>query len=614
MSAVQAAKRQPEVLEHVVVRFAGDSGDGMQLTGSQFAETAAIAGNDFAIFPDYPSEIRAPARSIGGVSGYQIHFGGGDILTPGDAPDVLIAMNPAALKVNLPDLKRGGIVIANTAAFDKRSLEKAGYTEDPLTNNSLSDFRLVTVDITGQTLKALQGLTNSRKMAERAKNFYALGLVYWLFNRSLDHTLAWIARRFRHQDPSIGEVNVRALRAGHAFAETAELFAHSYIVPKATLPRGRYTNLFGNEALALGLAAAAELSGLKLFLGSYPITPASDILHYLSEHRELGGMVFQAEDEIAAICSCIGAAYSGALAVTTTSGPGLALKSEALGLAVMLELPLVIVDVQRAGPSTGMPTKTEQSDLFQALFGRHGDAPLPVLAAASPSDCFWTAIQAARIALRSMTPVVLLSDGLLAHGAEPFLIPRIDSLPRIESKLVRQASDFQPYSRDECLARPWAVPGTPGLEHRIGGLEKEHLAGKVSYDGANHQHMCQLRAEKIRRIADFYPATEVFGDSSGELLVIGWGSTFGAIREGIAPLRTNGRRIGHLQLRHLNPLPSDLGAIIGRFKKVVVPEMNSGQLALLLRATYLTDIQSVANQSGKPFKQADIISALERHL
>ncbi len=607
-------EHQQERLESVVIRFAGDSGDGMQITGAQFTETTAIAGNELATFPDYPAEIRAPTGSIAGVSGYQIQFSASTVYTPGDAPDVLVAMNPAALKVNLPDVRAGGIVIVNQGAFDKKNQEKAGYTGDPLEQTKNAGFRVFPIDITGQTLGALSGLALSRKEAERAKNFYALGLVYWLFNRSSAHTLEWIHEKFAKKKSEIAEANVRALNAGFAYGETAELFSQSYVVPSAKIEPGRYRNIPGNETLAMGLATAAELSGLELFLGTYPITPATDILHHLSAQKHLGIKSFQAEDEIAGICSCIGASYGGALAVTTTSGPGLALKGEGLGLAVMLEIPLVVVDVQRGGPSTGLPTKTEQSDLLQACFGRHGESPVPVISASTPADCYWAAIEAARIALTHMTPVILLSDGYLANGTEPFRIPDVSKIPRIPVTFATKAEGFEPYGRNEKLVRPWALPGTPGMEHRIGGLEKEDKTGRISYDGMNHEKMVHLRDEKVRRIADDYPATEVYGDESGEMLVIGWGSTFGGIRSAVTRLRASGKKVGQVHLRHLNPLPKDLGEIFSRYRKVVVPEMNLGQLAMLLRAKYLVDAKSICKVQGRPFKEAELTKALAAHL
>ncbi len=602
--------RQLEQLDSVVVRFAGDSGDGMQLTGTQFTETTALAGNDVATFPDYPAEIRAPAGTVAGVSGFQLQFSKETVFTPGDAPDVLVAMNPAALKVNLPELRAGGIVIANLGAFTKKDLEKAGYPEDPLPAASAAGYRVFGIDITAHTLRAVEGLSLSRKEAERAKNFYALGLAYWLFGRTLDYSLEWIREKFGKKSPEIAEANRRALRAGFDFGETAEMFDHQYLVPKAVIEPGRYRNFSGNEATAAGFAAAAELCGLKLFLGSYPITPASDILHHLSAQKHLGVTTFQAEDEIAAVASCIGASYGGALALTTTSGPGLALKGEGIGLALMLELPMVIVDVQRGGPSTGLPTKTEQSDLLQACFGRHGEAPLPVIAATSPGDCFWTAIEATRIALKHMTPVIMLTDGFLANGTEPFRIPNVADIPRIPVKFHTDPNGFLPYARDDVLARPWAIPGTPGLEHRIGGLEKEHLTGKVSYDGLNHEKMIHLRDDKVKRVADDYEKTTVFGDEEGEMVVVGWGSTFGAIRSAVTQLRAKHHKVAHLHLKHMNPLPKDLPEVLKRYRRVVTAEMNLGQLALLLRARLLVDAKSITKVQGRPFKEAELAKAL----
>ncbi|HEY2734792.1 MAG TPA: 2-oxoacid:acceptor oxidoreductase subunit alpha [Polyangiales bacterium] len=598
----------------VAIRFAGDSGDGMQVTGSQFTDTTALAGNDLATFPDFPAEIRAPAGSLAGVSGFQIKFSSDTVFTPGDAPDVLVAMNPAALKVNLKDLKPNGILILNSEAFSAKNIERAGYAASPLTDGSLKNFRVFTADITGMTLKAVEELRLNNRFAVRCKNFFALGLVYWLYNREPQHTVAYIESKFK--DPQLREANLRALKAGYAFGETAELFDHSYEVKQAKIKPGRYRNMTGNEALSLGFLAAAELSGLDLFLGSYPITPASDILHELARFKHFGVRTFQAEDEIAAICSAIGAAYAGSLALTTTSGPGIALKSEGMALAMMLELPLVIVNVQRAGPSTGMPTKTEQADLLQVMYGRNGEAPLPVIAANGPGDCFYTAIEACRVAIAHMTPVVLLSDGYIANSSEPWPVPDMSALPKIAVKFMtdKGAAEFQPYARDERLARPWALPGTPGLEHRIGGLEKEHLTGNISYDAANHEFMSKLRHQRVQAIADALPKTEVFGDASGELLVIGWGDTTGAIQAGVAQMRAAGHTIGHVQLRWLNPLPNDLGDLLKQYKRVLVPELNLGQLVKLLRARYLVDARSYPKIQGQPFKESEIIAAIKQQL
>jgi 2-oxoglutarate ferredoxin oxidoreductase subunit alpha len=611
-----------ETVSSVAIRFAGDSGDGMQVTGSQFTDTTALAGNDLATFPDFPAEIRAPAGSLAGVSGFQIKFSSEVVFTPGDAPDVLVAMNPAALRVNLKDLKPGGILILNSEAFSAKNIERAGYAQSPMTDGSLREFRVFSADITGMTLKAVEELRLNNRAAVRCKNFFALGLVYWLYNRDPQHTVVYIEQKFK--DPALREANLRAMKAGYAFGETAELFDHSYEVKQAKIAPGRYRNISGNEALSLGFLAAAELSGLELFLGSYPITPASDILHELARFKHFGVRTFQAEDEIAAICSAIGASYSGALALTTTSGPGLALKSEAMGLALMLELPLVIVNVQRAGPSTGMPTKTEQADLMQVMYGRNGEAPIPIIAASGPGDCFYTAIEACRIAVTHMTPVVLLSDGYIANSAEPWPVPDMKTLQPIPVKfktshtppegVAAANGGFQPYARDEKLARPWALPGTPGLEHRIGGLEKEHLTGNISYDAQNHEFMSKLRHARVQAIADGLPPTEVFGDSSGELLVIGWGDTTGAIRAGVENMRAAGHSIGHVQLRWLNPFPNDLGDILKRYKRVLVPELNLGQLVKLLRARYLVDVRSYPKIQGQPFKESEIISAIKQQL
>lgn len=608
-------EKHVETLESSVIRFAGDSGDGMQLTGTQFTETSALAGNDVATFPDYPAEIRAPAGTVAGVSGFQIQLSSHEIFTPGDAPDLLVAMNAAALKVNLPDVKKGGTLLLNTSGFNNKSLAKAGLASSPLEDGSLSGYRVVPVDITALTLKAIEGTQLGRKAAERAKNFYALGIVQWMYNQTLSHTEEWIEHKFGKKHPEFAEVNLAALRAGYSYGEHAEIFSHSrYVVPVAAIAPGRYKNISGNEAVAVGLVTAAQKAGLQLFLGSYPITPASDILHALALLRRFDVTTFQAEDEIAAITSAIGAAYAGALATTTTSGPGLALKGEGLGFAVMLELPLIVVDVQRGGPSTGLPTKTEQADLLQALYGRHGEAPLPVIAASSPGDCFWSAIEAARIAIRHMTPVVLLTDGYLANGVEPFKIPDVDAIPEIPVVFRTQKEGFFPYLRDKNLARPWAVPGTPGLEHRIGGIEKDQLTGAISYDGPNHEAMIRTRAAKIEKVADFYEPTEVFGAANGKVLLVGWGSTFGAIRSATRTLQARGAAVGHVHLRHLNPLPRDLGDIMKRYETVIVPELNAGQLAMVLKARFLRDVVSHTKVQGKPFKESELIEAVARYV
>lgn len=598
----------------VAIRFAGDSGDGMQLTGTQFTETTTVVGNDIATFPDFPAEIRAPAGTLAGVSGYQLNFSSEDIYTHGDAPDVLVAMNPAALKVNIADLKKDGIVIINTDAFTKRNIEKAGYESNPLEDGALDDYRVYPVDITTMTLNAIADCGLSQRAAVRSKNFFALGLVYWMFNRPLEHTVEWIDKKFKARMPAVAEANQKALKAGYFYGETAEVFTHNYIVKPAVLEKGRYRGVAGNPATAMGFLAAAELSGLDLFLGSYPITPASDILHFLSNYKHLGVRTFQAEDEIAGVCTAIGAAYAGALALTTTSGPGIALKGEAIGLAAITELPLVIINIQRGGPSTGLPTKTEQSDLLQAMYGRNGDCPIPIIAAATPSDCFDTAIEAARIALRHMTPVMMLTDGYLANGSEPWKFPVVSELEPIEVNFRTDPEGFQPYGRDENLARPWAIPGTPGLEHRLGGLEKEHLTGNVCYDPDNHQFMTNLRHEKVQRVADHIPPTEVFGEQSGDVLVLAWGSTFGAVRAAVRRLVNQGKSVGHVHLRHINPFPKDLAEILARFKTVIIPEMNMGQLALMVRSEYLVDARSITKVQGKPFKEAELTRAISAEL
>ena len=609
-----AKETTTETLESVAIRFAGDSGDGMQLTGGQFTATTALAGNDLATFPDFPAEIRAPAGSLFGVSGFQINFSGKEVYTPGDRADVLVAMNPAALKTNLPDLKKGGILILNTEAFSSRNLTLAKYESNPLEDHSLDSYRVFPVNISGMSEGAVEELGLAKKDAARTKNFFALGIVYWMFNRNLEHTEHWIHEKFGAKAPDIAKANVKALRAGYYYGETAEAFQHNYIVSKAKLEPGHYRNITGNEALSLGFLAASELSGLNLFLGSYPITPASDILHFLSRHKNLGVRTFQAEDEIAAVCSALGAAYSGAIGLTTTSGPGLALKSEAMNLGVMLELPMVVVNVQRGGPSTGLPTKTEQSDLLQALFGRNGESPVPIIAPSSPGDCFHAAIEAVRIAIESMTPVVLLSDGYLANGAAPWKIPQVDQLPKIDVKFRTDPNGFQPYLRDENLARPWAVPGTPGLEHRIGGLEKEDITGNVSYDPLNHEHMVQLRADKIARIAERIPLTDVYGANNG-LAVLGWGGTYGALRAGVEMAIEAGHQVAHIHLRHLNPMPRDLDDVLARYDRVLVPELNLGQLALLLKTRTNGDkIVSYNKVQGRPFGENEMLEVILEHV
>jgi len=599
-------KTKREVLERAVIRFAGDSGDGMQVTGSQFTNTVALYGNDIATFPDFPAEIRAPAGTLPGVSGYQLHFSSNEIYTPGDSVDVLIAMNPAALKMNLADLKANGILIVNSDAFAENDLRKAQMTSNPLEDHSLDKFRLFSVELERLTKVALDHLGLDTKSVSRCKNFFALGMCYWLYNRSMESTTRYIAEKFAKK-PLLVQANELAMKAGYSYCEATEAFQISYEIPPAQLAPGVYRNMSGNQALALGFVTASQKSGLKLFLGSYPITPASDILHELSQYKDFGVITFQAEDEIAAITSAIGAAYAGALAMTTTSGPGMALKTEAMGLAVAVEIPLVICDIQRGGPSTGLPTKTEQADLLQALFGRNSEAPIPVIAPATPSDCFWAAVEASRIATKYMVPVIILSDGYLANGSEPWLIPNLDDIPDFKVNFVTDPVDFQPYRRDpETLARPWAVPGTPGLEHRIGGLEKQDVSGNINYEPLNHEKMVRIRAAKVEGIANDIPEIVPAGDPDGDLLIVAWGSTHGAITAALKSQRELGHRIGHVHLRHLNPFPKNLGDLLKRYKKVLVPELNMGQLSWLLRAKFLVDAIGFNKIQGRPFKQSEL--------
>jgi 2-oxoglutarate/2-oxoacid ferredoxin oxidoreductase subunit alpha len=593
-------------LDEVTIRFAGDSGDGMQLTGSQFTSTTALLGNDLSTLPDYPAEIRAPAGTLFGVSGFQIHFGTTEINTPGDTCDVLVAMNPAALKVNIRSLRDGGIIVVNKDGFTDKNLKLAGYESNPLNDNSLEKFQVHPVDITRLTTNALQDMGLSVKIAERSKNFFALGMMYWMYTRTMEPTINWIKEKFR-KTPEIAEANIRVLKAGYAFGETTEIFLAQYHVEPAVLKAGRYRSITGNEATAWGLIAASVKSGLELFLGSYPITPASEILHELSHHKNFRVKTFQAEDEIAGISSAIGASYGGSIGVTTTSGPGMALKTEAMGLAVMLELPLVIVDVQRGGPSTGLPTKTEQADLLQAVHGRNSEAPIPVIAACTPAGCFEAAFEATRIALKYMTPVILLTDGYIANGAEPWLIPPVKSLPDITTKFQTDPNGFYPYSRDaKTLARPWAIPGTPGLEHRIGGLEKENITGNVSYDPDNHEFMVKIRQEKINRIAQDIPPAVIEGDDHGKLLVVGWGGTYGAIKTAVDLKRREGKSVSQLHLKYINPFQSNVGELLQRFDAILVPELNLGQLALLLQATFLRPVIRLNKVQGLPFRSIEI--------
>src|SRR5213075_131435 len=583
------SKTKKEVIERAVIRFAGDSGDGMQITGSQFTNTVALYGNDIATFPDYPAEIRAPAGTIPGVSGFQLHFSSNEVFTPGDAIDALIAMNPAALKVNVGDLKANGILIVNSDSFKESDLRKAQITVSPLEDHSLDKYRVFAVELQRLTRAALQHLGLDAKTMDRCKNFFALGMCYWLYNRSTDPTMRWIEEKFSKK-PLLMEANKLALKAGYSYCEATEAFQITYEIPPAQLTPGVYRNVSGNQALAMGFVTAAQKAGLNLFLGSYPITPASDILHELSQYKNFGVTTFQAEDEIAAITSAIGASYAGSLAITTTSGPGMALKTKALGLAVMTEIPLVICDIQRGGPSTGLPTKTEQADLLQALFGRNSEAPIPVIAPATPSDCFWAAVEASRIAVKYMVPVIILSDGYLANGAEPWRIPDLDAIPDFKVKFASDPVDFKPYRRNpDTLARPWAVPGTPGLEHRIGGLEKQDVTGNINYEPLNHENMVRIRAAKVEAIVQDIPDIVPAGDPDGDLLVVAWGSTHGAITAAVNAQRALGHRIGHVHLRHLNPLPANLGEVLTRYKTVLVPELNMGQLLWVLRAKFLVN-------------------------
>jgi 2-oxoglutarate ferredoxin oxidoreductase subunit alpha len=606
-----------QVLDRVIIRFAGDSGDGMQLTGDRFTSETAAFGNDLSTLPDFPAEIRAPAGSLPGVSGFQLHFADHDILTPGDAPNVLVAMNPAALKVNLRDLPKGATLIANTDAFTSRNLEKAGYDSDPLADGSLTDYQVHAIPLTTLTLEALKDIELSKKEAERAKNMFALGLMSWLYSRPIEGTIGFLERKFAAR-PVLAKANVVAFKAGYHFGETTEAFSVSYEIKPAKLPPGTYRRISGNLALSYGLLAASRLSGLPLFLGAYPITPASDILHEMSKHKNFGARTFQAEDEIAAVGAALGAAFGGSLAVCTSSGPGIALKAETMGLAVALELPLVVVDIQRGGPSTGLPTKTEQSDLLQVMFGRNGEAPIPVVAASTPADCFHTVIEAARIALTYRTPVVVLTDGYLANGSEPWRIPSLDELDEIPVDFATEPNhegEYWPYLRDpETLARPWALPGTPGLEHRIGGLEKADGTGNISYDPENHDKMVHLRAAKVAGIARDIPPLQVDDQEGARLLVLGWGSTYGPIGAAVRRVRARGGKVAQAHLRHLNPFPANTGEVLGRYERVLIPEMNLGQLRKLLRAEFLVDAVGYNRVRGLPFKGDELAAVIEPHL
>ena len=605
-----SSQQRTEKLEHVAIRFTGDSGDGMQLTGTKFTESTALAGNDLATLPDYPAEIRAPAGTLAGVSGFQVHFASEDIHTPAAHPDLLVAFNPAALRANVNDVRPSGMVIINIDAFNKKSLAKAGYEDDPLPELR-ERFKVVEIPLTKLNREAIKGLSLSAREGDRSKNFFALGLMYWRYNRPPEPTLRWLEGRFKG---NVLEANIRVLKAGHAFGETTELFPVSYIVPAAKIQPGTYRNITGNTALAWGIVAAGVQMNRPVFLGAYPITPASDVLHEVSRFRHFGVKTAQAEDEIAAMSAAIGAAFAGSLAFTTTSGPGFVLKQEALGLAIMAELPMVVVDIQRAGPSTGMPTKIEQADLLLALYGRNSESPVPIIAPSSPGDCFHAAIEAARLAVEYMTPVVLLSDGYLANSAEPWLIPDVEALPRTEIENHTDPEGFQPYMRDPVsLARPWAIPGTPGLEHRIGGLSKEEVTGSVSYDPENNQHMHEIRADKVARIGSVLPPL-VKGPSQGDLLVVGWGGTLGAIVTATEDAREAGLSVSNVHLRHLNPFPANLEKVLGSFEKILVPEINSGQLCLLLRAKFLLPAKSMSKLTGQPFLVAEIRAEIDAML
>ena len=599
-------------IDDVTIRFAGDSGDGMQLTGDRFTSATAIIGNDLSTLPDFPAEIRAPAGSLAGVSAFQLHFSSHEIFSPGDNPDVLVAMNPAALKVHFDELARGGTIIINTASFTPKNLKLAKYDTNPLEDDTLKDFVVYPIDMSRLVKYVCEDMSISPKMVERTKNMFALGVLYWMFNRPMDTTIKWLKEKFANK-PEIVEANTRALNAGFNYGSTARIFTTNYKVNAAKLRPGTYRNISGNYATSLGLLAASVKSGLPLFYGSYPITPATDILHYLAGFRNFQVKTFQAEDEIAGVTSAIGAAFAGSLAATGTSGPGLALKGEALGLAVITELPLVIVNVQRGGPSTGLPTKTEQADLFQAIYGRNGEAPIPVISARSPGDCFYAAFEAAQVALKYMTPVILLTDGYVANGSEPWIIPNIDELPEIKPNFFQpnQGREYLPYGRnEETLSREWVIPGTPGLEHRIGGLEKEDGSGAVSNDPDNHHKMVTLRAQKIAKVVNDITPCRVIGEQSGEVLMLSWGSTRGAARAALQKLIEEGKSVSHLNLRWINPLPADLGEILGRFKKILIPEINLGQLSQIIRARYLIDPHQLNLVRGRPFLTSDIINAV----
>jgi len=605
-----------DVLDNVIIKFAGDSGDGMQLTGTQFTNTAALLGNDLSTFPDFPAEIRAPQGTLAGVSGFQLHFGSVEIFTPGDQCDVLVVMNAAALKANISHLKKNGMLIANTDGFDPKNLRLAGIPEgkNPLEDGSLEGYRLITLDVTKMTRAALADSGLGTKEIDRAKNMFVLGFLYWMYNRTLDHTNKFLEEKFSKK-PEILAANLKVLKAGYHFGDTREDFTSRFTVGPARMTPGTYRNIMGNQATALGLLAASQKSGLQMFYGTYPITPASDILHELSKYKNYGVKTFQAEDEIAAICSAIGASFGGALGVTASSGPGIALKAEAMGLALMLELPLVICNVQRGGPSTGLPTKTEQSDLMQALHGRNGEAPIPVVAAATPYDCFNMVFEAARIAIEFMTPVIFLSDGYIANGAEPWMFPKSADLPEIKVNFIKEKnseSRYLPYKRDEKLSRPWAIPGTKGLEHRIGGIEKQHETGNISYDPQNHEFMVRLRDAKVEKIADYIPAQAMeVGPDKGKLLVLGWGSTQGAIKSAVIKARNKGYDVSHAHLRYIKPFPKNLGELLYNFDKVLIPELNTGQLIKVIRDKYLIPAVGLNKIQGMPFSAEEVLTKIE---
>ena len=619
---IQLMHMQEEiVLQDVVIKFAGDSGDGMQLTGQQFTNNTALLGIDLATFPDFPAEIRAPIGTLPGVSGFQIHFSSNPVYTPGDTCDVLVAMNAAALKVNLKGLKKGGKIIANLEGFDAKNLRLAAYPEgiNPLEDGSLDGYELTKVDITKLTREALKSNTDlGTKERDRAKNMFVLGLIYWLYNRNLDNTIDFLEEKFGKKE-NILKSNIDVLKAGYYYGETAELFNARYKVEKSKMEPGTYRSIMGNQALSMGLIAASQKSGLPLFLGSYPITPASDILHELSKYKNFGIKTFQAEDEIAGITAAIGASYGGSIGLTTTSGPGMALKTEAIGLATMLEIPLLIINIQRGGPSTGLPTKTEQSDLMQAYYGRNGEAPIPVLAASTPSDCFFMAFEAVKIALQHMTPVILLSDGYIANGAEPWKFPAASDLPAIEVKfktsLAEGEEKFLPYKRDEKLARPWAIPGTAGLEHRIGGIEKQHETGNVSYDPENHEFMVKMRQAKVDKIADYIPLQTIdSGADSGKVLVLGWGSTYGTIKSAVLQLQSQGKSVSHAHIKYMRPFPKNLGEILAGFETILIPEINNGQLIKIIRDKYLVDAKAYNKIMGIPITKLELVTAIESYL